>query len=144
MVVGHDGHAAAQAALDAAVELARDTGAHLHVVHSVTADDYGVDPDIEEFEKACERNLVHERELIADRLDDSGIAWTYHEERGDPAARLAHLAAELAASYIVVGETHRGWLHLGGSVSKRLLHMQTHPVIVVPDPQEPHRHGRHK
>jgi len=142
VVVGHDGHAGAQAALEAAVELARRINAHLHVVHAVTVADYGVDPDTEEFEKTCDRNLVRERELIGAALSGVGVPWTYHEERGEPAGRLTALAAELEADYIVVGATHRGLVHLGGSVPKRLLHMQTRPVVVVPDPTERHRHGQ--
>lgn len=141
VVVGHDGHAAARAALGASAELARRIGAHLHVVHSVTVADYGVDPDTDAFEQTRDRNLVHERELIAAALGDAAIGWTYHEERGDPAVRLAHLATELDAAYVVVGATHRGWPHLGGSVPKRLLHLQGRPVVVVPEPQEGHRHG---
>jgi nucleotide-binding universal stress UspA family protein len=134
VVVGHDGHPAAQAALAASIELARRLDAQLHVVHSITHSDYGIDPDTDEFEETCRRNLAHERDQIAGVLDDAGVAWSYHEERGDPAARLMHLANETDADYIVVGATHRGWLHLGGSVPKRLLHMQTRPVLVVPDP----------
>jgi nucleotide-binding universal stress UspA family protein len=142
VVVGHDGHAGAHVALVAAVDLALRIGAHLHVVHSVTVADYGVDPDTEEFEASCVRNLVQEREFIARTLLDVGVPWTYHEERGEPAVRLAQLAAELNAYCIVVGASHRGRLHLGGSVPKRLLHVQKLPVVVVPDPQQRHRHGR--
>ena len=61
LVVGHDGHASSHAALSAAVELAGRLGAHLHVVHSVTVEDYGIDPDTEEFEQTRDRNLAEER-----------------------------------------------------------------------------------
>ena len=136
LVVGHDGHPAAQAALAAAVDLAVKLRAHLHVVHSVTLADYGIDPDTEEFEEQRDRNLAQEREAVANALVEAPVEWTYHEEDGDPAERLARLATELDAPYIVVGATHRGVLgHLSsGSVSKRLLHIQRRPVIVVPEP----------
>jgi nucleotide-binding universal stress UspA family protein len=143
IVVGHDGHRAAQAALATAVDLAGHLGAHLHVVHSVTLADYGVDPDIEQFELTRDRNLAAERAAIADALLAAPVTWTYHEERGDPAVRLARLADQLDAAYIVVGATHRAILHIFGSVPKRLVHCQTRPVIVVPDPQTAHRPSHH-
>ena len=151
LVVGHDGHAVSHAALNAAVDLAGRLGAHLHVVHSVTVEDYGIDPDTEEFEQTRDRNLAEERLGIARGLGESGVGWTYHEEHGDPAVQLARLADETDALYIVVGATHRGLMHLNGSVSKRLLHLQARPVLVIPDPatvsglrQQSHAGHRHR
>jgi nucleotide-binding universal stress UspA family protein len=135
LVVGHDGHPASDSALNVAVELAERLGAHLHVVHSVTTDDSGIDPDIEEWEQAKDRNIRNERKRITDALAGLPVRWTYHEERGEPARRLAHLATEVDAQFIVVGATHRGLLHhlASGSVSGRLLHTQGRPVLVVPE-----------
>jgi nucleotide-binding universal stress UspA family protein len=136
LVVGHDGHPASQVALRYAVHLAQQLAAHLHVLHSVTLDDCGIDPDIEAFEQECERNLATERQTITDTLGGTGIGWTYHEERGDPARHLAHLATTVNAAMIVVGATQPGLIRhligIGGSVPKRLLHVQTRPVLVVP------------
>ena len=137
LVVGHDRHAAGIAALQVAVDLARRLGAHLHVVHSVTLDDYGIDPDSAGFEAEYERSLRAEHDALETDLHDAGIEWTYHEQRGDPAHALAQLAAELDALYIVVGATHSGGLrHLvgGESVPKRLLRHQRRPVLIVPEP----------
>jgi nucleotide-binding universal stress UspA family protein len=142
VVVGHDGQPCSDAALLTAIELAEHLGAHLHVVHSVTLADYGIDPDIETFEQDRDRNVALERGRIADALAGTTIAWSYHEERGDPAHQLARVAAEVSASFIVVGATHGGAIHhlLGGdSVSKKLLHLQHRPVVVVPQPHPPHR-----
>jgi nucleotide-binding universal stress UspA family protein len=145
VVVGHDGHRAAQAALAAAVELAVRIGAPLHVVHSVTLADYGVDPDAGELEADCERNLALERESIAAALEGSDVPWTYHEEHGEPADRIAELAESVDASYIVVGATHRGLVALiGGSVSKRLVRLQSRPVVVVPEPSAMSGRGHHR
>jgi nucleotide-binding universal stress UspA family protein len=134
LVVGHDGHPASNAALSAGIDLAQRLGAHLHVVHSITLDDYGIDPDIDGFEQECEGNLAHERETIADTLAGTSVNWTYHEERGDPAGRLAQLATAVNASFIIVGATSPGMLNhlLSGSVPKRLLHHQGHLILVVP------------
>lgn len=136
LVAGHDGHPAADAALAVAVDLATRLGAELHVVHSVTVDDYAVDPDSEEFEEQVDRNVAHERATIEDQLGGTGIAWTYHEETGDPAARLAGLAEQLDAMLIIVGSTQRGMWHqlTARSVPRRLVQMQSRPVVVVPEP----------
>lgn len=139
LVVGHDGHPAADAALAVAIDLATRLGAELHVVHCVTVEDYGIDPDTEQFERERDRNVARERSSIEQVLRGASVAWAYHEEGGEPAARLAALADELGAPFIVVGATHRGVFHqlTGGSVSRRLLHMQQRPVLVVPPPAEP-------
>lgn len=135
LVLGHDGHPASDAAFSAAIDLAKRLDAHLHVVHSITLDDYGIDPDSDAFERESERNLTRERESIAAAFAGTSVRWTYHEERGDPAGRLNQLAAAVNASFIIVGATRGGMLHHlfgGNSVPKRLLHHQGYPVIVVP------------
>lgn len=137
VVVGHDRHAAGIAALQVAADLARRLGAHLHVMHSITLDDYGIDPDSAGFEAEYERSRRAEHDALETDLRDAGIEWTYHEQRGDPAHALARLAAELDALYIVVGATHGGGIrHLvgGESVPKRLLRHQHRPVLIVPEP----------
>jgi nucleotide-binding universal stress UspA family protein len=136
LVVGHDGHPAADAALGVAVDLASRLGAALHVVHCITVEDFGVDPDTETFEDERDRNVARERASIESALQGTSVEWTYHEERGDPAARLAALGDDLDAMFVVVGATHHGVFHqlTGGSVSRRLLHVQRRPVIVVPEP----------
>lgn len=136
LVVGHDGHPASDAALAMTIDLAERLGAHVHVVHSVTVEDYGIDPDTEEFEEQRDRNLTRERDAIDAALAAPRVAWTYHQEHGDPAGRLAELAEQLAAPFIVVGASHRGVLRhlLEGSVPKRLLRLQHLPVLVVPEP----------
>jgi nucleotide-binding universal stress UspA family protein len=138
LVVGHDGHPAGEAALKTAIELAEHLQAHLHVVHSVTLEEYGIDPDTEEFEERRDRNLAAERETIATTLVGATVTWSYHEARGDPARQLARVAAATEAAYIIVGSSHRGVLrHLlgGGPVGEHLLHLQTKPVVVVPEPR---------
>lgn len=144
LIVGHDRHAAGIAALRVAVDLARRLPAHLHVVHSITLDDYGIDPDSERFEAEYERTKQAERDALEVDLRDAGVEWTYHEQRDDPAHALARLASELDALYIVVGATHGGGLRrlIGGeSVPKRLLRHQHRPVLIVPEPAARASHG---
>lgn len=136
LVVGHDGSPCGDAALATAIDLASRLAASVEVVHCVTLDDYGVDPDSDDFEAICERNRGAERDRIAAAFGDAPIPWTYHEARGDPAQQLADLAATVDALLIVVGASQAGMVHHvfspNGSVSKRLLHRQGRPVLVVP------------
>jgi nucleotide-binding universal stress UspA family protein len=136
LVLGHDGHPAAQAALRCALGLARRMNAEIHVLHSITLEDYGIDPDLEAFDQDCVRSLAAERRQVASALADSSVTWSYHEKRGDPATQLARYAADSNAAMIIVGATHRHLIpHLAGggnSVAKRLLHCQDRPVLVVP------------
>lgn len=136
LVVGHDGHPASDAAIGVATDLATRLGAHVHVVHCVTVEDFGVDPDTEQFEREGDRSIARERETIERSMAGVAVAWTYYEERGDPSSRLAAVADSVDALFIVVGATHRGVLPAltGGSVSRRLLHLQHRPVLVVPAP----------
>lgn len=140
LVVGHDRHPAATAALGVAIGLAHRLGAELHVLHSVTLDDYGIDPDDEQFEAECERICAAERAQVTAAVQDAGLIWSYHQARGDPAEALTRLAEELDAACIVVGATRQHALpHFAGgdSVARRLLRRQKRPVLVVPDPDQP-------
>lgn len=131
-LVGYDRQQASVAALATAINLAERLGAHLHIVHSVTLDDYGIDPDTDAFEEERDRRQAIERTVIAAAL--TGVAWTYHEERGDPADRLARLADSVDADRIVVGVTKPGMLHhllSGEPVPKRLVKVQHRPVVIV-------------
>jgi nucleotide-binding universal stress UspA family protein len=136
LVVGHDGHAACDSALARAIELAVRLDAEVHVLHCVTLDDYGLDPDGAGFERAGELHVAAVRERVESALADSPVVWSYREAHGEAAEQLAQLAAELDALMIVVGATQRHLLsHLtggGDDVSKRLLHHQRRPVLVVP------------
>jgi len=135
LVVGHDGHAASRVVLKTAIDLAEKLDAQLHIVHSVTLDDYGIDPDIEAFEEDRDRAVAAERDLITATLGASSVPWSYHEQRGDPARGLSSFADRVDASFIIIGATHRGVLrHLTGSdsVSKRLLAQHRRPVLIVP------------
>lgn len=134
LVVGHSGSPACARVLEVAADLARRLAADVHVVHSVTLTDYGIDPDVDDFETVRARAVAAERDAIASALDGAGVPWTYHEEHGDPAGRLSRLADDLGAAFILVGATHHRLLHPEGSVSKRLVRMQHRPVMVVPEP----------
>lgn len=140
VIVGHDGHPSSDRALATAIDLAGRLNAHLHVVHSVTLEDYGIDPDVDSFDTTRDRNVAAERVRITAVLADATVTWTYDEESGDPARTLARIAAEADAAFIVVGASHRGLFRhaTSGAVSNHLLHWQSRPVLVVPDPHPAH------
>jgi len=70
----------------------------------------------------------------AARLRTRGIATTTLIRRGDPANQLARLARRVNADRIIVGGPHHRALHdvVHGSVTHRLEHLATAPVLVVP------------
>jgi len=80
------------------------------------------------------------RAEVAAPLADSPVPWRLECTAGDPAAELARLATAHDAMMIVVGARRpgmRGWAtHLvGGTVAGRLIHDQTRPVVVLPEPR---------
>jgi nucleotide-binding universal stress UspA family protein len=137
IVVGHDNSASSSAALHAALSLGTTLHAHLHIVHCVTLEDYGIDPDTDEFEAVRDRHLAAERDAIAAAMKNSSVPWNYLEAHGDRVHAIAELAHSVDAAYIVVGASHRGLLrHLldGGQLASKLVRVQPRPVIVVPEP----------
>ena len=133
--MGHDGRPGHERALAVALDLAGRLSAHVHLVHSVTLEDYGVDPDTDTFDEERDRHAAQERDYLRAAMAAAPVAWTYHEDRGAPARCLARLASEVNALFIVVGAGHRGFVrHLlaGGPAWKHLLDEQDRPVLVVP------------
>lgn len=137
LVVGHDGHATSDHALAVAADLAGRLGARLEVVHSSTLAEFGIDPDIDDFEDEVVVAAAGARRHIEHALAGVATPWDYRHSVGDPARALAEVAEELDALAIVVGASHRHLLHHalgGGSVTGHLLDGQHRPVLVVPVP----------
>jgi nucleotide-binding universal stress UspA family protein len=135
LVVGHDGHATSDHTLAVAADLAERLGARLEVVHSSTLEEFGIDPDIDDFEDQVVSAAAGARRHIEQALAGVGAPWEYRHSMGDPADALAAVADEVDALAIVVGASHRHLLHHalgGGSVTGHLLHGQHRPVLVVP------------
>jgi nucleotide-binding universal stress UspA family protein len=132
IVVGIDGSELAQRALEWAVDEARRRGAVLEVVHAWTM------PRPDEFVPVVAEDAVRdaaERVLavaIGDLVDDSHPPEVLPRlVEGPPANAL--LAASKGADLLVVGSHgHGGFVGmLLGSVSQRVLHHATCPVVVV-------------
>jgi nucleotide-binding universal stress UspA family protein len=129
-----DGSAHADRALDSARELAEAGSARVLVVHvkEITvgrAGGYPVQVDEEEVEHKIQAQ-VHD-------LKDAGLNASY-EQLGATAGGAAHAIADAAkdagADLIVVGTRGQGPISglLLGSVTNRLLHVASCPVLAVP------------
>lgn len=137
LVVGHDRHPAADAALRVAVDLARRLRADLHVVHGVDLFDYPIDPDAADWEQQALAALAEQRRRVHAALADFPLAWTYQAGHGSPAGLLGRVAEETAALMIIVGSHGEGpgatfERLLAGSVSRTVLRRQHRPVLIVP------------
>lgn len=134
IVVGTDGSATADKAVDVAGELARACGAALHVVTAyrpvrsavlASAGAMGVAAPAPMWSAEDERALAEDVVGRAgERLASSGVAARATARLGEPADALLAAAAELDADLIVVG--NRGMTgarrYLLGSVADRVAH----------------------
>lgn len=116
ILVGYDGSASAERALDAAADLA-GYGSTLAVV-SVNADGWG----------DGRRALARARERLLRRQ----LTAQYLEPVGDPAAALVETARKLDADLVVVGRRKRSVQRLVlGSVSSKVVRRAPCDVLVV-------------
>ena len=134
IVVGTDGSPGAEAAVERAAEVARGTGA---LVHLVTA--Y---PDIPSYRERIGSSAKREPidlQQVADSVlaraagTLSGIEVETHSREGDPAQVIADVAGEQDADLIVVGDRGLTGLErfLLGSVSSKLSHHAPCSVMIV-------------
>lgn len=123
IVVGTDGSGPAAAALDTALEFARETGAG---VCCVSVDDSfskeGIDPDA----KAAAR-------AAAARAREHGLQAEAITRVGPAAEQILSVAADWDADLIVVGSRGRGRVTSAilGSVAHGLIRHGTRPILVV-------------
>ena len=142
IVVGTDGSAGARIAVDAAIELARLTGATLHVVHghklasaySLAASfEVGIVPNMVEADEAI---LAESHRICEDAVaqaDRVGGAAEAHYVAGDAADALIRVATDSKADLIVVGNrgmsgTRRFVL---GSVPNKVSHHCPSSLLIV-------------
>ena len=135
LIVGYDGSECAEAALETAIGLAKETGDRLVIGFGYEPGGYGEEHTAhrEEVRKFGERITKPAMERAAEAGADATLALI--PER--PVDALVALAAEHNARAIVVG-THgehpiRGAIL--GSTPHKLLHVSEHPVLVVPVPE---------
>jgi len=142
IVVGTDGSGGADIAVDAAIQLARLTGATVHVVnahrvasaHRVSAGQAGVPtgervtPDDAirgEAQRICDRTI--------ERAGEAGVTAVSHCVGAEPADAILRVAEQTAADLIVVGNRGMsGVRHLVlGSVPNRLSHHCECSLLIV-------------
>ena len=142
ILVPHDFSDDAAAALDFAVELAKQLGGELHLLHAYRMpleifSPYGVaipDSVMPEIREAASRRL---KELSA-QVKDAGLQVQLHLREGPPADSIAEAARELGADLIVMGTRGRtGLAHVVlGSVAERTVRSAPCPVLTLKTPEQ--------
>jgi nucleotide-binding universal stress UspA family protein len=137
IVVGTDGSATAEVALEKAVELAKLSGARVHVVSAyepARARVTGGAPAGEAYGSSVgsdyKADVALQRAL--DRFGASGIEVEQHAPKGDPADALMAVAKEADADLIVIGSVGmQGARRVLGSVPNKVSHRSTCDVLIV-------------
>jgi nucleotide-binding universal stress UspA family protein len=141
IVVGHDGSKDADAALDAAIEMARQADAEIIIVcgEDRPADwagmTYrGIPLEVEHWLAEWDRQVAEDLERAASRAREAGVRVSTACAREHPVDLMIKVAHDVGASWIVVGAKGAGTLHavVMGSNTMRLLHHSDLPVLVVP------------
>jgi nucleotide-binding universal stress UspA family protein len=131
IVVGYDGRAGSQAALDEALRLAAGLGTSVVIVFSFEATRLG--GEAADLDAAIqERGRAVLEEALA-RTTGAGVPIETEQRAQDPVDGLIAAAEEHDAQMLVVGSTGEGPLRgiLVGSTSYKLLHLSSRPVLVV-------------
>ncbi len=134
IVVGYDGTPGAQAALDEAATLAAQLGDGLELVFSYEAPRAG--GEVADLDAAIQQRADAVLAEGGARASSAGVPMETRKLDRPPADGLIATAEELGARMIVVGSTGESPLKgvLLGSTSYRLVHLSTHPVLVVRAP----------
>jgi nucleotide-binding universal stress UspA family protein len=144
LLLATDGSPSAQAAASEAIELARATGRQLRVVtvwRTPVLTGFGYAPvpylpELGEIEREHAEDVA--RGAVAEAAEH-GVAATWELREGDAADEICAVAAETAATMVVIGA--HGWGPLQrlvfGSVSTAVLHHAPCAVLVVRGVEEP-------
>jgi nucleotide-binding universal stress UspA family protein len=135
IVVGTDGSDGAEAAVRKVIELARGSGATVHLVCA-----YPAKSALERIGMTARQEPVDLRGVAADllarderRLDEADIAVEKHVREGEPAHTILDVADEQSADLIVIGATGvSGVLRfMLGSVGSKLAHHAHTSLLIV-------------
>jgi nucleotide-binding universal stress UspA family protein len=136
IVVGTDGSPPARAGLRRAIEIAKGTGARLHVVTAFP----DIPAHIEKIPGAATADPIDLRGVaetllarVAAEVEDEGVEVETHDRPGDAADVLIDVAREVDADMIVVGARGLAGIErfLLGSVSSKLAHHAPTDVLIV-------------
>jgi nucleotide-binding universal stress UspA family protein len=137
ILLAADGSEEAELAASVAVELAKSTGAELHLVHVKLLPITPPYPEVLDWREDLERAEREARELLDEQVkkveDAGGTVAGAHLREESPAEEIVALAEELGADLIVVGSQDRGRIRraLAGSVSDWVVRHAPCPVLVV-------------
>ena len=135
IVIGIDGSPGAEAAIAKVLELARGTGATVHLVCA-----YPGRSTLERLGMTSKQDPVDLRGVAYDvlardehRFDDAGLTVEKHAREGDPAHTILDVAAEQDADLIVVGaQGNAGQRRFTlGSVASKLAHHSPTSLLIV-------------
>jgi nucleotide-binding universal stress UspA family protein len=140
IVVGTDGSETAQKAVDAAVELARLSGAQLELVSAYEPVSRARLRDEKRHVPADLQWMVNPREEVdatladaAERVAEGGVESRTYAREGDPADAILDVAEELGSDLIVVG--NKGMTgakrFLLGSVPNKVSHHAPCSVMII-------------
>lgn len=125
------------AALDLAIDLARATGATLHLLHCYPVDPGAISPYgivlPEGFDRDVREAAGRELARWADKAGSAGVAVEQHLSSMFPAEVIAQTAEEIGADLIVMGTRGLSGLKhvLLGSIAERVLRIAHTPVLTV-------------
>ena len=141
IVVGTDGSAGANVAVDAAIELARMTGARLHVVHAhrvatatATGAELGAPPvDIMEVNEAIHSEGQRICDQAIARADRAGVQVDAHCAGGHAGEELLLVASAVSADLVVVGNRGMSGMRrfVLGSVPNKVAHHCPTSLLIV-------------
>jgi nucleotide-binding universal stress UspA family protein len=135
IVVGTDGSAGAEAAIEKVVELVHGDGVTVHLVCV-----YPGQTPLERIGMTARQEPTDLRGVAADvlargerRFTEAGFSVEKHAREGDPAHVIIDVAGETKADLIVVGARGSAGLRrfLLGSVSSKLVHHAPSSVLIV-------------
>ena len=141
IVVGTDGSGGANVAVDAAIELARLTGARLHIVHAHTVvsaaaigGDLAAPPvDLVEVNEAIQTEGQRICDQAIARADRAGVQAEVHCVGGHTGEELLRVASAVAADLVVVGNRGMSGMRrfVLGSVPNKVAHHCPASVLIV-------------
>ena len=134
IVIGYDGSACAELALDRALDLALALGDPLVVAYAAEPPGRSVGEEFGEHRRALEDLGNAATERAVQRARERGVDAEAVVVAQRPAEALIQLADERGARMIVVGASGEGPIAgaILGSVPYKLLHRSHVPVLVVP------------
>ena len=130
----NDGSAGAFKALALTLELAKQTGAELHMVCVEEISEFPETiGDVTNEKKAADRKFRGVLQRARTMADAQHVKLQTHLLTGHPVLSIVKLASELGADLLVVGSTGHSPLYerLIGSRADRIVHLASCPVLVV-------------